>query len=82
MWPRPSHAPVPVPAPVAESPDDVAGWRRRRLVRAGFDAELAASLAADCAIDLHALIELVERGCPPPLAARILTPLDRGGGSS
>jgi hypothetical protein len=27
-------------------------------------------------MDLHALIELVERGCPPPLAARILAPLD------
>ena len=28
---------------------------------------------------LHALIELVERGCPPALAVRILAPLeDRG----
>jgi hypothetical protein len=27
-------------------------------------------------MDLHALIELVERGCPPELAARILAPLD------
>jgi hypothetical protein len=26
--------------------------------------------------DLHALIELVERGCPPALAVRILGPLD------
>jgi len=24
------------------------------------------------------LIELVERGCPPALAARILAPLDKG----
>jgi hypothetical protein len=57
--------------------DDLAGWRRQRLVGAGFDAELAASAAADCEIDLHALIELVERGCPPRLATRILRPLDR-----
>jgi hypothetical protein len=27
-------------------------------------------------VDLHALIELVERGCPPVLAARILAPLE------
>jgi hypothetical protein len=26
--------------------------------------------------DLHALIDLVERGCPPELAVRILTPLE------
>jgi len=48
-----------------------------QLVRAGFDAPLAASVAADRAMDLHALIELVERGCPPRLAARILAPLER-----
>ncbi len=51
-------------------------WRQRQLQRAGFDADLAARTAADCAVDLHALIELVERGCPPRLAARILAPLD------
>jgi hypothetical protein len=27
--------------------------------------------------DLHALIELVERGCPCHLAVRILAPLDQ-----
>jgi hypothetical protein len=57
--------------------DDLASWRKRQLLRAGFDADLAASIATDCAIDLHALIELVDRGCPPPLAARILAPLDQ-----
>ncbi|MGH2986097.1 MAG: hypothetical protein ACRDLO_05350 [Solirubrobacterales bacterium] len=55
---------------------DLTGWRRQQLVRAGFDPELAAAAAAACGVDLHALIELVERGCPPPLAARILAPLD------
>lgn len=34
------------------------------------------NLAGDCAIDLHALLELVERGCHPHLAVRILAPLD------
>jgi hypothetical protein len=57
----------------------VVAWRAERLEAAGFDDALAWSLARDCAIDLHALIELVERGCPPPLAARILAPLEEGG---
>ncbi|HEY7346588.1 MAG TPA: hypothetical protein VH620_13565 [Gaiella sp.] len=51
-------------------------WRRDRLVDAGFPRELATRLARDARYDLHALIELVERGCPPSLAARILAPLD------
>ena len=51
-------------------------WRRDRLVDAGFPRGLATRLARDAGYDLHALIELVERGCPPSLAARILAPLD------
>jgi hypothetical protein len=54
----------------------VVAWRRRRLKRAGFDPTLADALAADRRADLHALIELVDRGCPPTIAARILAPLD------
>ena len=49
-----------------------------QLLRGGFAAPLAASIARERAMDLHALIELVERGCPPELAARILAPLDEG----
>jgi hypothetical protein len=52
------------------------GWRREQLVGSGFSFRLAALLAKDSRYDLHALIELVERGCPPELAARILAPLD------
>jgi hypothetical protein len=51
-------------------------WRRRRLMAAGFDASLAAQLAQDEAVDLHELLVLLDRGCPPELAARILAPLD------
>jgi hypothetical protein len=51
-------------------------WRRRRLQRAGFDARLAERLAGDRGFDLHAVLELVDRGCPPDLAARILAPLE------
>jgi hypothetical protein len=54
----------------------VVAWRRTRLRNAGFDARLSEQLSRECAVDLHALIELVERGCAPPLAARILAPLE------
>ena len=57
------------------SPADVTEWRKCRLLDAGFPAPLAASLAADPAVDVHALLQLVDRGCPPELAARILSPL-------
>jgi hypothetical protein len=53
-------------------------WRRRRLAAAGFEPQLAAELAAEPAVDLHELLVLLDRGCPPALAARILAPLDCG----
>jgi hypothetical protein len=56
--------------------DEWARWRRRLLLRAGFQIELAVTLAADPSVDVHALIELVEHGCPPHLAARILAPIE------
>ena len=79
MRPRIRHPALPADGlrtSPAEPSDDLAGWREQRLLRAGVEAALAASIASDCAIDLHAMIELVERGCPPGLAARILAPLD------
>ena len=51
-------------------------WRMTWLLRLGLPAELAARLAQDGRVDIHALLELVDRGCPPDLAARILAPLD------
>jgi hypothetical protein len=51
-------------------------WRSRCLRSAGFDRPLADRLARDTAFDLHALLELVDRDCPPALAARIVAPLD------
>jgi len=56
---------------------EIASWRRRQLVASGFPSALARRVALDQAYDLHALIELVERGCPPALAIRILAPLER-----
>jgi hypothetical protein len=54
----------------------VVGWRRGRLLAAGFVPELAARLARDCRIDLHSVLDLIDRDCPPALAAQILAPLD------
>jgi hypothetical protein len=68
---EPGHA-----ATLERKTDAVVAWRTERLVAAGFDRELATALAGDRAFDLHALLELVDRGCPPPLAARILAPLE------
>ena len=56
--------------------NQVVRWRRRQLIGSGFPLPLAARLARDSRYDLHALIELAERGCDPNLAARILAPED------
>lgn len=52
--------------------DKVLEWRRERLLAVGFDELLAEQLAEDSATDLHEVLNLVDRGCPPELAARIL----------
>ncbi len=54
----------------------VVTWRREQLLAAGFGLQASEKLARECGVDLHALLDLVESGCPPRLAARILTPLD------
>jgi hypothetical protein len=53
-------------------------WRARRLTAAGFSADQAYELAANDGVDLHALLELIDRDCPPALAARITAPVDSG----
>jgi hypothetical protein len=52
-------------------------WRRAQLVHAGFSRSLAARVARDERYDLHELVELVEQGCTPALALRILRPTER-----
>ncbi len=47
-------------------------WRAERLERAGYSREAAAELAARVDIDLHRAVDLVENGCPPETARRIL----------
>ncbi len=65
----------------AQSTEQVVSWRVQRLRRAGFPPGLAVNLAVYRRYDLHALLDLVERGCPPALAAGILEPLPDGCGT-
>jgi hypothetical protein len=59
------------------SSEEVVRWRLERLAESGFSPALAARVAEDPDYDLHALIELVERGCAPDLALRILAPVEK-----
>jgi hypothetical protein len=59
-----------------QATEEVISWRCEQLVESGFPRALATSVAGDAHYDLHALIELVERGCRPVLAVRILAPLE------
>lgn len=63
------------PRTASDERDDVTQWRLNRLLVAGFPASLALRLATTPGADLHALLDLVDRGCPPELAARILDPV-------
>ncbi|MEZ5101042.1 MAG: hypothetical protein R3C15_14850 [Thermoleophilia bacterium] len=47
-------------------------WRREELRRAGYDDRAAFKLALRPNVDLHRAVALLERGCPPELAERIL----------
>jgi hypothetical protein len=60
----------------ARAVDEVVRWRCERLVESGFAPPLATMIARNAHYDLHELIELVERGCQPELAVRILAPVE------
>ena len=47
-------------------------WRVEALERAGYPADAARAIASRHDIDLHTATNLVERGCPPEIALRIL----------
>ena len=47
-------------------------WRADELERAGYPSDAAARLAARHDVDLHRAVELLENGCSPELALRIL----------
>ena len=63
----------------AAGSDHIVGWRRERLLAAGVTPRLAGELAAGSEVDLHAVLELIDSGCPAELAARILAPLEGRG---
>jgi hypothetical protein len=54
-------------------------WRELELEQCGFPRPLAARIARDERYVLHELVELVEHGCAPELAVRILSPLEAPG---
>lgn len=54
--------------------DDVLAWRTAKFLELGFLVTEAARLA-DLPVDWHEADALITDGCPPHLAARILTPL-------
>jgi hypothetical protein len=68
---------------ITEDPslDRVVVWRARRLREAGLAPPMAERIALDGAYDIHALLELVDRGCPPQLAVRIVAPLEGPAGA-
>jgi hypothetical protein len=61
-----------------DSTPSVYGWRVEQLQAAGFARRTAEALACDRDYDLHAILGLIDHGCPPHLALRILAPLDAG----
>ena len=65
--------------PTQNDDEQVVAWRREQLAEAGFPLPLAARVAGDPRYDVHALLELVERGCDPELAVRIFAPLEEAG---
>jgi hypothetical protein len=54
----------------------VVQWRWAQLIEVGLPRSLAARVARDERYDLHDLIELVNHGCAPVLAVRILEPIE------
>jgi hypothetical protein len=47
-------------------------WRLVQLIGAGYPNRLAEKLAAASHVDLHQAVDLVDAGCTPATAARIL----------
>jgi hypothetical protein len=53
-------------------PEQVFRWRVEQLERAGYRPQLARRLARCNTVDLHLATQLVQNGCDPETAARIL----------
>ena len=59
---------------LATTAEKVEAWRLHVLIEAGYTVSVAERLAVEPwhRVDLHAAVELLERGCPPKLALEIL----------
>jgi hypothetical protein len=58
--------------PRVDAAAEVRAWRFEALYRSGYESDAAVVLAANFEVDLHDAVDLIQRGCPPALAARIL----------
>ncbi|MFN2470088.1 MAG: hypothetical protein ABR583_03690 [Gaiellaceae bacterium] len=47
-------------------------WRVEQLAKVGYSWPAAMVIAANAQVDLHTAVELVQRGCRPEVAVRIL----------
>jgi hypothetical protein len=47
-------------------------WRRDQLIASGYDPRTAKILADRADVDLHFAVDLIGKGCPPAIAAKIL----------
>jgi hypothetical protein len=52
--------------------EEVVAWRLEQLRRAGCRRFEAQILARDVTVDLHQAVNLLQRGCPSPVALEIL----------
>jgi hypothetical protein len=50
----------------------VEAWRTEVLQAAGYPTQVAAALALCHDVDLHQAVDLIDNGCPPLTALRIL----------
>jgi hypothetical protein len=75
MLSKPAARAVPTAPSGPEDAARVVGWRFHQLLTSELDMVQALELAEDQGVDVHELVELVGRGCPPELAARIVAPL-------
>jgi hypothetical protein len=50
----------------------VEAWRHAVLLAAGYPDQIAQSIAACLDVDLHLAVDLLDNGCPPLTAIRIL----------
>jgi len=72
MFPR-----YPIPESETEEDDHserdrIVSWRASQLLEAGYDPRTAEEIARCSQIDLHKACEMLEQGCEPDLAAKIL----------